>query len=888
MKRAFYIAVSVALSSIWGMAMAQTNAGSSPSVMLHDGWAIQSASMVNQDGAVIATPAFNAEGWYSTTVPTTVLAALVRNKVYPDPYWGRNLAQLPGTESYANNLENFSNLPMPQDSPFRSPWWFRDQFELPPGWQGRTVWLHFSGINYRANIWLNGHQVTTSDQTAGTWRVFDFDVSKMVLPGAPNVLAVEVSPPQADDLGLTWVDWNPAPPDKDMGLWRDVYLTSTGAVEVRWPDVVTKLDLPSLDVAHLLVTAELHNSTDRTVEGTLRGRIEKVEFAQKVKLGPNEVKVARFSPDKYPQLNLRSPHLWWPAKLGPQNLYNLEIQFETSEGISDAKKLPFGIREVTSELTAKGYRLFSINGRRILIRGGGWAPDMMLRASPERHEAEIRYVLDMNLNTVRMEGKLEDDNFLSLADRHGLLILAGWCCCDQWEHWQKWTPENYTVSAASLRDQIRRLRTHPSVFDWLNGSDNPPIAAVERTYIGILKELDWPNPYQSSATQAPTEVSGPTGVKMTGPYGYVPPVYWLTDIDRGGAFGFNTETSPGAAVPPINSLKEFLPPDHLWPVTNDYWDFHCGRWIPINLKEYSQILAMRYGSSSTLKDFVLRAQVDSYDGERAMFEAYGRNKYNATGVIQWMLDNGWPSVIWHLYDFYLRPGGGYFGAKKGCEPLHIQYSYDDHSIAVVNSYYRGFGKLSGRARIYDLNMNEKYSKRASFDIPPDSITRVFAILEIPQLTTTYFLQLELTDSQGKLLSSNFYWLSTKPDIVDWDKATGQYTPEKSFADLSELAKLPPTTLNLSSQNESKGEDGITSVSVGNPSNHLAFFIHLSVLKGRGGDEILPVRWEDNYFPLRPGEKRTISAVYSLKDAQGSTPVVTVDGWNISEAEVAPN
>jgi exo-1,4-beta-D-glucosaminidase len=870
------------------MAMAQTDAGSSPSEMLHEGWALQSSSKVSQDGSEISTPTFNPEGWYPTTVPTTVLAALVKNKVYPDPYWGRNLTLLPGTENYAHNLENFSNLPMPQDSPFRVSWWFRDQFELPPGWHGRTVWLHFKGINYRANIWLNGQQVTTSDQTTGTWRVFDFDVSKMVSPGAPNVLAVEVSPPEANDLGVTWVDWNPAPPDKDMGLWRDVYLTSTGAVEVRWPDVVTKLDLPSLDVAHLLVTAELHNATDRTVEGTLRGQIEDVEFAQKVELGPNEVKVARFSPDAYPQLNIRSPRLWWPAKLGPQNLYDLKIQFETGEGISDAKTLPFGIREVTSELTAKNYVLFHINGQRILIRGAAWTPDMMLRASPERQETEIRYAVDMNLNAVRMEGKIEDDNFLNLADRYGLLIMPGWCCCDQWEHWQKWTPENYTVAAASLRDQIRRLRTHPSVIDWFNGSDNPPIAPVERTYIGILKELDWPNPYQSSTAQTPTEVSGESGVKMTGPYGYVPPVYWLTDTNRGGAFGFNTETSPGAAVPTIASLKKFLPPDHLWPVTDDYWDLHCGRWVPTSLKRFSEILAKRYGPSPNLEDFVRKAQVDAYDGERAMLEAWGRNKYNATGVIQWMLGNGWPSVIWHLYDFYLRPGGGYFGAKKACEPLHIQYSYDDRSIAVVNSYYRGFGKLTGNARLYDLNMNEKYSKRASVEIQPDSVTRVFTIPEIPQLTTTYFLQLELTDSQGKLMSSNFYWLSTKPDIMDWDKGQNEYTPEKSYADLSELAKLPPTTLNLSARNDSKGEDGVTSVSVENPSKHLAFFVHLSVLKGSGGEEILPVRWEDNYFCLRPGEKRAVSAVYNRKDAEGSTPIVTVDGWNINEAQVTPD
>jgi exo-1,4-beta-D-glucosaminidase len=243
-------------------------------------------------------------------------------------------------------------------------------------------------------------------------------------------------------------------------------------------------------------------------------------------------------------------------------------------------------------------------------------------------------------------------------------------------------------------------------------------------------------------------------------------------------------------------------------------------------------------------------------------------------------------VIWHLYDCYLRPGGGYFGAKKACEPVHIQYSYDDHSIVVVNSFYQALGKMTGSARIYDLRMQEKYSNRTSAEIQPDSVTRLFVLPELPELTSTHFLQLELTDVEGKVKSSNFYWLSTKPDMVDWDRGTGAYTPQKSFADFSELAKLPPTTLKISSHNDFKGADDITSVSVENPSDHLAFFIHLSVLKGSGGEEILPVLWEDNYFSLRPGEKRTLSAIYSRKDTEGTSPVVTVDGWNIKEAQVA--
>jgi exo-1,4-beta-D-glucosaminidase len=374
---------------------------------------------------------------------------------------------------------------------------------------------------------------------------------------------------------------------------------------------------------------------------------------------------------------------------------------------------------------------------------------------------------------------------------------------------------------------------------------------------------------------------------MTGPYEYVPPVYWLTDKDRGGAFGFNTETSPGAAVPPVESLRKFLPPEHLWPV-DEYWNFHASRWARTanDLRVHNRVLEMRYGPATSLKDYVLKSQVIAYESERAMFEAYGRNKYTSTGVIQWMLNNAWPSVIWHLYDYYLRPGGGYFGTKKGCEPLHIQYSYDDQSVAVVNSYYRNFGKLKVSAWVYNLDMKEQFSKQVSVGIPSDSVTKVFLIPRLSSTTTTYFLRLALEDLQGRQISSNFYWLSRKPDVLDWDNGNGRYTPEKSFADFTDLRTLPQIKLKLFSRNEYRGSDGITHVIVENPSKDLAFFIHLRVAKGKNGEEVLPVRWEDNYISLVPGEGREISATYKRDDLQSETPIVILDGWNVNEESQA--
>jgi exo-1,4-beta-D-glucosaminidase len=664
-----------------------------------------------------------------------------------------------------------------------------------------------------------------------------------------------------------------------MGLWRDVYVTASGPVALRHPHVVTHFDLPSLQTAHLTVTGDLHNASQQPLRGTLRGQIENIQFSQPVELGAGESKVVTFAPERFPQLNMKQPRVWWPAQLGPQDLYELKMEFEVDGRVSDRQAIRFGIRQVTSELNEKGYRVFKINGQKILIRGAGWAPDMLLRSTPERQEAEIRYVRDMNLNAIRMEGKIENEHFLELCDRYGILIQAGWCCCDHWEKWEDWDAEDYTVSAESLKDQIRLLRSHPCLFDWLNGSDGPPPPKVEEMYIKILQELQWPNPFQSSATAKPTPVSGPTGLKMTGPYEYVPPSYWLTDTERGGAHGYNTETSPGPAIPPLGSLRMMLPAEHLWPI-DEYWNFHAGGGAFSSLKVFTEALNARYGTAATLEDYVQKAQVMAYEGQRAMFEAFGRNKYTSTGVIQWMLNNAWPSMIWHLYDYYLRPGGGYFGSKKACELLHVQYSYDDRSIVVVNSSYKPFAGMKVTATVYNLDLAEKFKRDATLDVAPDSSTRVFVLPELSGLTTTYFLKLTLRDSAGKVVSSNFYWLSTAPEVLDWEKSKWYYTPTKSFADFTALQNLPKVELEVASRFVHEKQEGVARVAVTNRGPHLAFFVHLRITKGRGGEELLPILWEDNYFSLLPGEKREVTATYRVADLDGAHPVVDVEGWNV--------
>jgi exo-1,4-beta-D-glucosaminidase len=850
-------------------------------IRLSDGWALQSSAKVAGKGDALSTAGADTTGWHTVSVPNTVVGALVQNGTYPDPYFGMNLRKIPGTTYPVG--ERFTLLPMPADSPFKPSWWYRKEFTRDAAAPDRRLWLHFDGINYRANIWLNGARIASSKEVAGVFRRYEFDVTELVRAGA-NALAVEVFAPEPHDLSIMWVDWNPTPADKNMGLWGDVYLTESGPIALRHPLVVPALDVPSLARATLTISADVVNATGASVTAAVRGAIGDLSFTEEVSLRPHERKTIVFSPDRITALTISNPRIWWPYRMGAQELYTLTLTAGVNGAPSDRQQVTFGIQQITSALTANGHRLFTVNGRPVLVRGGGWASDMLLRPkTTERLEAELRYTREMGLNTIRLEGKLETDEFYELADRYGILVMAGWCCCDQWEKWDQWDREDYQVAPASLRDQILRLRNHPSVLAWLNGSDFPPTAKVEQAYLDVLKDLRWPKPVLSNATGAAGPVSGPSGVKMLGPYDYVPPVYWLTDKKNGGAFGFATEIGPGAAVPPIESLKMILPADRLWPM-NQYWTFHAGGDEFKDLKLFTQALEARYGKASDADDYARKAQALAYEGQRAMFEAYGGNRYLSTGVIQWMLNNAWPSMIWHLYDYFLRPGGGYYGTRKACEPVHVQYRYDDGSVVLVNDTQETLRGLTISAQAFDLNMKPIFSREAALDVEADSVARAFAVSVPPGTTTTYFVRLSVSrqTSTRSPLSTNFYWLSTRPDVLDWPRTKWYYTPTKSHADLTALSRLPATELTMTARKDAGGDGAV--VSIQNAGRALAFQVHLRLIDSSTGDELLPVYWEDNYIALMPGERREIR-VSSPDSAKVSSLAIEASAWNSARASV---
>jgi len=847
---------------------------------LHDGWRIQSACASQAEGSVISNTGFSVDGWLRTSVPSTVLAAQAAAKVIPDPYFGDNLRHLPGM-GYPLG-ENFSKLPMPADSPYRCGWWYRLAFDVPasPSKMERT-WLHFGGINYRGEVWVNGKKIAGQDLIAGAYRTYDFDVTDAIRPGKENILAVETFAPTEKDLGINWVDWNPCPPDKDMGLWGGVDLVTTGIVTLRSPMAVTHFRDESLHAAALTVYTEVSNGSDHPVKGVLRGVAAGTHFEQSVELAPHEERTVAFTPEDFSTLNFVDPRPWWPAQMGEPHLEHLNLTFSIANVESDRIATDFGFREVTSELTANGARLFRVNGKPILIRGAGWSQDMLLRSDSNRLRDQFHLVRDMNLNTIRLEGKLETEEFFHLADQQGILVMLGWCCCDHWEDWKSWTPEDLTIATASLRSQLLRLRQHPSLLVWLNGSDNAPPADVERAYLKVESETHWPNPILAAASSADTPGGGPNGVKMTGPYDYVAPSYWYVDQHNGGAFGFNTETSPGPAIPSLARRKEFLPDAEAWP-PSPTWKLHNGGGEFATLKTFDESMEAVYAKPNSAAEYERIAQTMEYDSERAMFESYGKNKYVATGVVQWMLNNAWPSMIWHLYDYYLDAGAGYFAAKKACEPLHIQYSYDDRAIVVVNSTYKAAGVLHASVRVHDTEWHELYKSDAEINLTPDSVQRV---AEVPErlysgASRIFFIDLTLSDAKGQTLSHNFYWVPGTLTTFDWARTDFTRTPASRHEDLTALTRLPKAEIHA--QAKVQGQE--IEVHIENPSGVLAFQIRAAVRTSDGG-LIAPVFWSDNWVELAPGESTTLRA--QLPENTKGDLTVHVDGWNTPAMSLTP-
>ena len=850
-------------------------------ITLSDNWKIQSSESISEKGNTISSILSNRDTWIPAKVPSTVLGTLVSNGIHKDPYLGENLRGIP-------------------TQPFKVPWWYTTNFQLDREQAGNFATLKFHGINYKANVWLNGQLIADTHVIDGAYRITSFHVGVNIKEGT-NILAIEVIPPKLGDFSTGFVDWNPAPPDGNMGIFRPVTLYLHGAVHIENPFVQTKVDLQTLKEADIVISAELVNASDEAISGTLIAHVGECRLQKKVNIAPRTRQSVILDPKEFPALTIKEPKLWWPVQMGEPNLHTLQLEFVMGDVVLDATDIRFGIREVEDYWLDDTHRGFKINGKKVLIKGGGWTDDMLLMDTDESIMAQVAYVKQMNLNCIRLEGIWGKDHKLyDLCDEHGILLMVGWSC--HWEHeihmgvpvnerfGGVYRPKDIAHVAQAWEDQVIWLRNHPSIFVWTVASDKVPITELEQKYLETFAQYDPTRPYLNStggvgsdqhvvgSEDVISEISGSSGVKMLGPYAYTAPIYWFTDTRFGGAYGFNTETGPGAQVPQLESLEKMIPKDRLWPIS-EVWNYHCGRYEFSDLSRFIKAIDERYGNPGSLVEFDKKAQAMNYELMRPMFEAFQVNKKKCTGIIQWMLNAAWPKMYWQLYDHYLNPTAAFYATKKALSPINLIYNYGDKHVYAVNDHPYPIRNLQAHIRILSINSKVMDDKKISFSLDPDSSIPISDLTDIKGYTTTYFVDLRLLDGESKEISQNFYWLSTKEEVLDYGADLGDFafhTPSKEYADLKQLNLLPKIHLEQRHYFQQNGADQKIRVQLKNKSDQLAFLINLKVVDKASGELILPIFWEDNFLNLLPGEERTVSATYPfIGEAQ-----LKVEGWNL--------
>ena len=868
--------------------------------IISSGWELGTNTQLIESGQSIFSSSFNTSEWLNATVPGTVLTTLVDRGVYPDPYFGLN------------------NLKIP-DTLCRMDWWYRNAFDLPKDAGGGRVTLLFDGINYRAEVFLNGRKLGNVE---GAFIRGEFDVTETVRRDSRNVLAVHILPPFNPGIpheqsmiagqglnggalsidGPTFIasmgwDWIPGIRDRNIGIWRNVRLQTGESVRIVDPQVFTDLNLPDTASADVTVNVAVRNASKRDVEGRLTVSLENLRLERSYSLRAGETKIVAFSPATHPELRLKNPRLWWPNGYGRQELYGLEIRAFAGDKLSDSKRLRFGVREMSYELMASdsvrgntriaytprrgiknsrppfdydrltrfakdvflpslsegvtwddftladpadpmgAFLVIRVNGVRIFCRGGNWGmDDAMKRSSRERLEPYLKLHRDMNFNIVRnWTGESTEDVFYDLCDEYGMLVWNDfWITTDDTVE-----PNDQPLFMRNATDVVRRFRNHPSIAVWCPRNEGFAPKGLSAPLAAMLAREDPTRHYHGQSCKLNMPTSGPWEY-------FEDPSRYFTQR----ATGFNSEMGT-FAIPTARTIRKFIDSADLWP-PNDVWAYHDLHHRSQNFKGFMATVA-RYGEAKGVDDFAAKAQFVTYDAWRSMLESWNSRMWNNTsGLILWMSHPAWPSMIWQTYTYDCETPGSYFGAKKACEPLHIQMNLPDGDIVVVNSTRNVHESLTATLRCLDVNGKEleRGSARLRFAEANASIPAGLSFKGEGK-SGLYLVRLELRDDKGSVLSVNDYWRTSDPS---------------DYRQLDELRKADIRIVKRSSGNR-------TTVEVVNRSSKIAAGIKLNAVNPTTGEIILPAYFSDGYFNLLPGEKRTIRV--SLDKDDGNYNVVAL-------------
>jgi hypothetical protein len=838
---------------------------------LTQNWELADSANVKDAGPAISLPGYHPAHWYPAVVPGTVLTTLVHAGVYPEPLYGEN--------------NRPDRIP---ESLNKASYWYRTTFVIPASYSGRQVWLNFDGINYSADIWLNGHNI---GKMLGAFKRGNFNVTPLVKPGQRASLAVLITPQPhpgiphehtiADGLGanggitaidgptflstIGW-DWIPAIRDRDSGIWQQVYLSATGPVTLRDPLVTTDLPLPRTDSADIAISATLENVSDTPLTASLRASFGTLTVEQLTKLAPHSSQIVSLTPKEFSTLHLDHPRLWWPNGYGPQNLYTLHLTAEVVGQPSDEQTLDFGVRKISYSVPDSDNLTVSVNGVRIFLRGGDWGLDEALKRIPrERLDAEIHLHQLANMNIIRnWVGQSTNEDFYQLCDKYGILL---WDEFFQPNPSDGPNPTDLPTYMANVRDKILRFRNHPSIAIWCARNEGFPPKEIDDQLRILMAELEPTRLYQPSSTSG-------HGVNSGGPYWWrTPREYYSFDE------AFKTEIG-SSSIPTIESLQGMMPQKD-WEQINDDWAEHDLARGASHGDTYPATLAARYGKLANMADFVRKSQLANYEAFRAMYEGRNAKLFNpSTAVITWMSNPAQPSFVWQIYHHDLEPNSSLFAVKKAGEMVHIQFNEANGSIEVINNLPTGIAGAKALVTVYSLDGAETTHHQYSVTGPASTAIDLGTIdgswtWEHPNLSPVHFIQMQLHDASGRLLSDNFYWRSgtTDPD------------------NLQPLNEMKHVVLTASATRSDAGGKLRITVVLHNPAKEVALMAHLQLRRrtaaGQAGERVLPVYYSDNYLSLVSGESKTITVDVDSAQLHGELPFFVLDGWNTG-VEQAPD
>lgn len=842
------------LSTIVVLLQALSVKGQLPSpVTLTNGWQLQDMARVPASGQVISTQSYSPQGWYKATVPGTVLTTLVNNKVYPEPLYGEN--------NRPNKIPESVN---------KTSYWYRTEFAVPASYAGRHVWLNFDGINYTAQVWVNGKQV---GMVKGAFARGIFDVTAMVSAGKKATLAVLVSPqpnpgvPHEHTIGkgmganggisaldgptflcsMGW-DWIPAIRDRNTGIWQNVTLSARGPVIIKDPLVTSDLKLPGKKTADITINTTVENITDKTVEGVLKGSFGAIKFQKMVSIAPNSKTLVSFDAKNTPQLRITKPQLWWPNGYGPQNLYKVALQFDAKNQASDRHELSFGIRKITYKVPESENLTVSVNGVPIFCKGGNWGMDEAMKRIPRpRLEAQIRMHKQANYNIIRnLVGQSTSKDLYELCDKYGIML---WDEFFQPNPGDGPNPADIDLYIANVREKILRFRNHSSIAIWCARNEGYPPKEIDDKLRELMAELEPTRLYQPSSTAG-------RGVNSGGPYSWrVPTAYYEFDE------AYKTEIG-SMSIPTLESVQGMLEKKD-WEIINDAWAEHDFANGAQNAISYRKTIDERYGKVLNLADFVRKGQLANYEAFRAMYE--GRNAQlfaPSTGVITWMSNPAQPSFVWQLYHHDLETNASLFATKKACEPVHIQLNEKENTIQVINNLA---ASMQGRAEVevYDMNGKIQYKQQYIVEALPSKATNFGKLLQNAIASQLNFIKLKLWNKQGQLVSDNFYWKGS---------------PEKPD-ELQALEKLQNVKLDVTAMPVNSSKNTIK-VTLHNPGRTVALMAHIQLRRAKSNLRVLPAFYSDNYVSLLPNETRVLTVEFEKSQLNGEKPLITIDGWNV--------